>query len=491
MISNFAVRSDGFLVHISLTIGDIETPAGDLQLRVFSSNTNVCEPERTVFGGDASNRVVSLRLNSLTVSNSLVRVEATDPDGGTNGVTIVVPEHTFTVAGPGMDFGFVSAGDYNADGRLDIAVNGHIYRNNAGSLQSITDLGQVVFNHWDDPDSDGRLELFTKPFSGPGYTFDYSDAGGFKQTKPLIGNGGRAPICFGDFDNDGDLDFYSSGIFYRNDQAAQFSVASTFLPGTLGMSGDAVAADFDGDGLLDVLLAESGQVFTNQLVILVNQGNWMFTPRYYDLRCGGYPNAAVADYNNDGLLDVLCTVLDGTNRTTMLLRNKGAFEFEPMPYYFASENSGFISWADYDGDGDMDAMLGGLSPDWPKLMSPMLYRNDGATNFTEVNFGAPPSVAAASFQDNIAWGDFDNDGDLDFVLSTKDASQLFLNAQFRPSPKPSPPTNLVAELTGENSIRLSWTPPGGVRPRLKSCRHLQRSRVECGRKGGIVGSFID
>jgi hypothetical protein len=74
-----------------------------------------------------------------------------------------------------------------------------------------------------------------------------------------------------------------------------------------------------------------------------------------------------------------------------------------------SYNSGFgIAWGDYDNDGDLDIYLsnyGGVN---------QLYRNNGNGTFTDV--GASAGVSTA-INGGVAWGDYDNDGDLDLYLS--------------------------------------------------------------------------
>jgi hypothetical protein len=72
---------------------------------------------------------------------------------------------------------------------------------------------------------------------------------------------------------------------------------------------------------------------------------------------------------------------------------------------------GDVAWGDYDGDGDLDLVVAGCG-DTADVIMTRLYRNDGGT-FVDVDAGLPGVYSGAA----LAWGDYDGDGDLDLALA--------------------------------------------------------------------------
>ena len=112
------------------------------------------------------------------------------------------------------------------------------------------------------------------------------------------------------------------------------------------------------------------------------------------------------DYDNDGDLDFF--YLSNTT-TTQLARNGGYDNFTPVTADFISVYTGDGEWGDYDNDGDLDLALTGDNSGVPMTR---IYRNDGWGNFTDINAG----LVNVS-QSSLAWGDYNNDGRLDLVVS--------------------------------------------------------------------------
>ena len=201
----------------------------------------------------------------------------------------------------------------------------------------------------------------------------------------------------------------------------------------LSHAGGAVVEDFDGDGLLDVMVTSSGPA--DQMHLFHNNGNGTFSDvtRSAGLEgeTGGL-NLVLTDYNNDGHPDVL--VLRGGwwgkqgCYPMSLLRNNGDGTFDDV-----TEAAGLLSlhptqtaaWADYDNDGWLDLFVGHESkPDDPHPSQ--LFHNNRDGTFTEV--GAASGLADLGFVKGVAWGDYNNDGRADLYISVMyGRNRLFRN----------------------------------------------------------------
>ena len=200
-----------------------------------------------------------------------------------------------------------------------------------------------------------------------------------------------------------------------------------------GHAGGAVVADFDGDGLLDIMVSSSGPL--DQMHLFHNNGDGTFTDvtRQSGLigETGGL-NLVLTDYNNDGHPDVLVLRGGWWGRQgcypMSLLRNNGNGTFDDV-----TEQAGLLhaaptqtaAWADFDGDGWLDVFVGYESTrDDPHPSK--LFRNNHDGTFTEM--GAASGVANLGFVKGAAWGDYNRDGRPDLYVSVMNGqNHLFRN----------------------------------------------------------------
>jgi VCBS repeat protein/ASPIC/UnbV protein len=190
----------------------------------------------------------------------------------------------------------------------------------------------------------------------------------------------------------------------------------------VGHAGGVILEDFDGDGLLDLMISSSGPL--DQLRYFHNNGDGTFTDRTAEAgllgEVGGL-NLVLTDYNNDGHPDVL--VLRGGwlrkfgEYPMSLLRNNGNGTFDDI-----TEEAGLLwlhptqtaAWADYDNDGWLDLFVGVEStPENPHASQ--LFHNNGDGTFTEI--AQANGLADLGFVKGVAWGDFNNDGRPDLYIS--------------------------------------------------------------------------
>jgi hypothetical protein len=224
-------------------------------------------------------------------------------------------------------------------------------------------------------------------------------------------------IDWGDYDNDGDLDLIltggyglglpSSKIFNNNN-----GVFTDIGAGLTGVSNSSVAwGDYDNDGDLDILLT-GNKLYSSCISIIYQNNNGVFI----DINAGlpGVRNGSIAwgDYDNDGDPDILLTGSSATGNISKILRNdNGVFTDINAGLQGISYSS--AGWGDYDNDGDLDILLTGNSALTGNSSSGIsrIYRNDNGI-FTDINAG----LADVKNGSSTAWGDYDNDGDLDILL---------------------------------------------------------------------------
>ncbi len=201
-----------------------------------------------------------------------------------------------------------------------------------------------------------------------------------------------------------------------------------------GHSGGSIAEDFDGDGYFDLIVSSSGP--QDQLRYFHNNADGTFTDQTHaaglDGETGGL-NVVHTDFNNDGWPDIL--VLRGGwwgkfgDYPCSLLRNNGPNASGQVTFTDVTEAAGLLSahptqtaaWADYDGDGFLDLMLGHeTSIEDPHGSE--LFHNNGDGTFTEV--GQMVGLSQLRYVKGVAWGDYNNDGRPDLVVTRKGAPTL-------------------------------------------------------------------
>ena len=240
--------------------------------------------------------------------------------------------------------------------------------------------------------------------------------------------------AFADYDSDGDLDIYISNggslgrganILYRNDLERGFTDV-TEASGTAdeGNGTGLVFADFDRDSFLDLLIAKGGffpEGESNRL--FHNNGDGSFsdisTAAGLDLQESSYA-PAVGDYDQDGYLDLYVSQL--RRQFNRLYHNQGDGTFEDVTQAMNIQSSVDVSgssaaFADYDNDGDVDlyaSVFGGYD---------LFYSDVGDTSFAVSPVGNERGDSVG-----IAMGDYDSDGDLDvYVVNRHWRSGLYRN----------------------------------------------------------------
>ncbi len=277
---------------------------------------------------------------------------------------------------------------------------------------------------WFDYDSDNDLDIIvsgltdSKEFLTKIYRND--DRNFIDIEAPLIPLWTERGVAWGDYDNDGDFDLAIQGRvdttglenvtkIYRNDDRNFIDINASLI----GLSGGSVIwADFDNDGLLDLLISgspDNGSTFYSK--IYKNEKD-NFVDINADLPGVWGSSIAAADYDNDGDSDILLTGYGDYSTTSRLYRNDlidGTINLVETDVSLTDVNSSAVAWGDYNNDGYLDIALSGVSHGEPITK---IYRNNSGNSFTNINAPLKPMSTSA-----IAWGDYDNDGDLDLAVS--------------------------------------------------------------------------
>jgi len=274
---------------------------------------------------------------------------------------------------------------------------------------------------WGDFDNDGDLDLIaTGRSQNANTTWVYQNNGQdtFQRLDfflPRVRNGN---VEWFDYNNDGFLDIILSGEtsrglitnIYRSDSANAFTEITARLPGIL--SGDIDWGDFDNDGDLDIALCGIANNSGNEIPIsriFVNQGGNNF--RSLDFELPGVTHGVIewVDFDRDGSLDLFVSGNTSTGSTTRMYRNAGNKSFDELTIPLAALGNSSASWGDYNNDGNPDVLLSGEKSDG-NLVS-YLYRNDDGEGFT----GIDSLIGVAN--GSIHWGDYNEDGFADILIS--------------------------------------------------------------------------
>jgi len=396
----------------------------------------------------------------------------------------------------GLGRSYVAWGDYDSDGDLDVAVCGitpagdHltlIYRNDEGVFTDI-EAGLTGVKdgslEWGDYDNDEDLDLLVTGETqeiGTNISLIYNNIEGIFEAYDAgftaVGYGHGA---WGDYDGDGDLDVLIAGNWvvelYENDEGI-----FTLLNHDFGVLQNSRASwgDFDNDGDLDLLLI--GDTGGGYITRVFRNDDGIFI--YLDLGMVGVFSGTAdwIDYDNDGDMDISITGFDIYLEPVFLLyTNNGNGTVDSLSHYMEGIATSSVDWGDYDNDGDLDVLMSGKTGCCGGNTT-RIFRND--TNGFNIEANADIS---GSIRSGLAWADFDNDGDLDFLLTgmTPDEvpySKMILNAagenSFVANTPPESPANLLSLVDG-NSVTLSWdkasdgqTPQDGLNYNLRIGGH--------------------
>jgi len=289
----------------------------------------------------------------------------------------------------------------------------------------VNDLANNYHVSWGDYNNDGYPDLFV-PGIGSSKLHRNNGDGTFTQViAGDLGDDGDTSYgsTWGDYDNDGDLDLFvannGNNALYQNNGDETFTqVAGGELSSDGLFSTNAAWADYNNDGFLDIFVANNS---SQANYLYFNNGDGTFTrdTGFFPSDLASSWSCAWGDYDDDGYIDLFVTNSGALN---YLYNNDGDGTFTKVttgPVSTDNVTNYSAAWGDYDNDGDLDLYV-------PSSFSNnLLYNNDGSGNFTKITTGAIVTETADNWSGS--WGDYDNDGRLDLLLAANGKNSLFRN----------------------------------------------------------------
>ena len=360
--------------------------------------------------------------------------------------------------------------DYDNDGDYDIVLTGlnyhsitgnrvaKIYKNTNSVFTEInTNFTPLGFSSLDfgDYNGDKKVDIMVagvdSNFNNRLFICRNEGDDNFTEININVGGTINGDIKFGDYDNDGDLDFALSGSvvmnseyrveIWRNDGSDVFMHTSVVLP--YSVNGSVEWGDYDNDEDLDLAINCGGE---HSYKIFKNDGNEQFNdlgPEFYNNQGGPIK---WCDYDSDGDLDLLAGNIFYKNTNSNFIQS------------ITLPTDNFIIWStaigDIDTDGDPDIIVNGVT-NGTGMPVVALYTNENDNQFIFT-----PLNISKTWLGNIELADFNTDGDVDILISGQSDSnpmitKVFENLGYAPNQKPLSPTSKISFI--ENGlVNLSW-----------------------------------
>jgi hypothetical protein len=387
----------------------------------------------------------------------------------------------------------VCVGDHDNDGDEDFFLTywgqNALYRNDGdGTFTDVTQKAGLATKgtRWGsgctfvDYDRDGRLDLFVANY----LKFDLASA-------PEPGKGANCtwkgiPVNCGPKGLPTD-----TNLFYRNRGDGTFEDVSeksgvSKVQGRYSMT--SVVTDYNSDGWPDIYVACDSTASTlyrnNRDGTFADVALETGTAYNEDGQAQAGMGVAVGDYNGDGLPDIFKTHF--SDDLPALYRNTGRGFFEDASRAAGFEHTRYVQWgtgfADFDNDGRPDIMIvnGNVYPEveqffkeYPHRGPRLVFQNLGGVRFREVTAQTGPGALTPRSSRGCAFGDFDDDGDVDVLVMNMNEPPSLLRNEYNGARARGANNWLKVKLVGTRSNRSAV----GARVLVRSGSHLQAQEV--------------
>lgn len=334
----------------------------------------------------------------------------------------------------------VAVADYNNDGFEDLYVtcvgpNRLLKNNGNGTFSDVTKTAGVDDQRWSagaafvDYDNDGRVDLFVANY----VAFDFKNLPEFGKGRLCQYKG--IPVQCGPrgLPGDGDTLYHNEGDGTFTDVTKKAGVSDP--DGYYGMG--VICSDFDEDGLVDIFVAND----STPNFLYKNNGDGTFKEIGFPAGVAvnengseqGCMGVTLGDYDHDGRLDLFVTNFDDDYNVLYHNDGKGSFTDVSHAANVAAVSLPFVGWGtkvfDYDNDGWVDLFVanGHVYPQIPSYRQRnFIHKNNRNGTFTELGMELGPPLAEKRVGRGTAFGDLDNDGDVDIVINNLDGAPTLL-----------------------------------------------------------------
>jgi len=383
---------------------------------LLGNGNGTFKPQATVGVGSAPTSAAAGDFNG----DGLLDLAVSNFRGNSESILLGNGDGTFqpqVIEAVGKDPGSAAVGDFNGDGKMDLAIANE----QGGTVSLLLNTGygsgggvfgaQTTFGTGNNPEAavvgdfngDGKLDLAVANQDSNSVSILLGNGNGTFKPGGDFGVGAYpVAVAVGDFNGDGKLDLAVTSIQDNTVNIRLGNGDGTFKQqirvNVGGYPISVAVGDFNGDGKLDLAVANETD---NTVGILLGNGNGMFKPQA-TFATGNYPKSVVVgDFNGDGKLDL--AVANQNDNTVSILLGNGDEMFKTQIASGAGNAPRSLAVGDFNNDGKLDVAAVNSN-----AMSILLGNGDGLFQ--------PPSSIAASDLYSVTAADFNDDGNLDLAV---------------------------------------------------------------------------
>ena len=369
--------------------------------------------------------------------------------------------------------------DYDNDDDLDLFMVGRynfsggcvadIHINNGGTFTESTQVGNLLGIYWGganlcDYNNDGYIDIFISGTNSNSQIvanlFKNNGDGTYSETSDIFQPLRLCSPSFADLDNDGDEDLFICGhngndevseIYINNNGSFELTDINNITT-VFGATSCIVDIDNDNDNDIGISGWKMGDGY--HCAFFLND-DFSFTESNIEMTGLASGGITPHDYDADGDMDIVTTGSSYPDiATSIIYDNQGDGTFTESLNIIDNFRKQPVSFADVDNNGLSDIFIAGKEDDVADDFNTRIYLNDGSLISEDLAF------VTEQIHGQAAWGDYDNDNDLDFIISGYSwyngiQHRFYKNQTATPNSLPQAPDNLQS-VVNQQSVTLSW-----------------------------------